>query len=326
VERDFAELILEAVAYKRSAFAVASQRTYKSQLKCYLQFCLDYSRSPVPADQETLSSYLAFLARKLSANSIPNYMNVVRLLHLQAGFKNPLEDNFEIGLIKKGIKREKGVPPVQKAPITVSILRRIHATLDLGKPSDLAFWAVCVLGFLGFMRKSTLLPATLTVKQGKMLLREDIVDLGVESFSLRVRHSKVIQFGERVHMIPFAFCSDPVLCPIRAIMSHLGASPMDKDRPLFNYKYAGREIGFTQSVFVTRLRGALGAVGINPNVYSAHSLRRGGASLAFDLGLSPIQIKLRGDWASNAFERYVFVSSGATGRAAVTLSTGICSL
>jgi hypothetical protein len=52
----------------------------------------------------------------------------------------------------------------------------------------------------------------------------------------------------------------------------------------------------------------------------------GGASLAFDLGLSPIQIKLRGDWASNAFERYVFVSSGATGRAAAALSAGICSL
>ena len=159
--------MLEATAFKRSAFAASSQKTYKSQLRCYLQFCLDYVRVPVPADQETLSTYLAFLARRLSANSIPNYLNVVRLLHLQSGYKNPLDDNFEVGLIKKGIRREKGVPPVQKAPITVPILRKIRATLDLDKPSDLAFWAACVLGFHGFMRKSTLLSSSAEAQLGK---------------------------------------------------------------------------------------------------------------------------------------------------------------
>jgi hypothetical protein len=315
--------MMEATAYKRSAFAAASQKTYKSQLRCYLQFCLDYDRSPVPASQDTLISYLAFLARKLSANSIPNYLNVVRLLHLQSGFKNPLDDNFELGLVKKGIKREKGVPPVQKEPITVPILRRLHSTLDFGKPSDLAFWAVCLVGFHGFMRKSTLLPSSAVSQLGKILLREDITHLCLESFVLRVRHSKVIQFGEKVHQIPFASCSDSVLCPVRALMAHFGASPLGLSRPLFNFKYAGREISFTQNCFVTRLRVALSAAGLSANAFSAHSLRRGGASLAFDLGLSPIQIKLRGDWASDAFERYVFVSSGATERVAAALSHGI---
>ena len=114
--RDLEDLRREALAFKRSAFAASSQRTYKSQLKCYLQFCIDFAQTPVPASQSTLSCYLAYLARRLSASSIPNYLNVVRLLHLQAGFANPLEGNFEIGLIKKGINREKGVPPVQKRP------------------------------------------------------------------------------------------------------------------------------------------------------------------------------------------------------------------
>ena len=107
-------------------------------------------------------------------------------------------------------------------------------------------------------------------------------------------------------------------------MAHFGASPLGKSRPLFNYMYAGREVTFTQSCFAARLRVALLAAGLNANVYSAHSLRRGGASLAFDLGLSPIQIKLRGDWASNAFEQYIFVSSGATDRVAATISCGMC--
>ena len=45
------------------------------------------------------------------------------------------------------------------------------------------------------------------------------------------------------------------------------------------------------------------------NYFFAHSLRRGGASFAFLSGLSPLQIKSRGDCASAAFEKYVFISS-----------------
>ena len=173
------------------------------------------------------------------------------------------------------------------------------------------------------MRKSTLLPSSVEAQLGIFLLREDILDLGLESFTLRVKHSKVIQFGQKVHLIPFAFCSDATLCPVRAIMAHFGASPLGLMRPLFNFEYAGREVVFTQNCFVSRLRIALLAAVLNASVYSAHSFRRGGASLAFDLGLSSIQIKLRGDWASNAFEQYVFVSSGTMERVALALSSGI---
>lgn len=283
---------------------------------------MDYSLSPVPASQDTLNIYLAFLARKISANSIPNYMNVIRLIHLQAGFPNPLIDNFELGLIKKGISREKGTPPLQKLPIDIPILRKIHAILDLNTPSDLSFWASCLLGFLGFMRKSTMLPPKNFTTE-KILTRNDILDLNIDSFILQVHHSKVIQFGEKIHLIPFARSSDFNLCPVRAIMAHFGASPLEKNRPLFNYKFAGNELLVTQSTFAKRLKSILSSVLLNSSLYSAHSLRRGGASYAFEIGISPIQIKLRGDWASDAFERYVFISSGATKQVASSLSTEI---
>ena len=63
MESDLDALRREALAFKRSAFAANSQRTYKSQLRCYLQFCLDFDQKKVPASQETLSCYLAYLAR-----------------------------------------------------------------------------------------------------------------------------------------------------------------------------------------------------------------------------------------------------------------------
>lgn len=275
----------------------------------------------MPASQDTLVTYMAYLARRLSSNSIPNYMNVIRIIHLQAGLPNPLEHNFELGLLKKGISREKGVPPKQKLPIGTSMLRNIHATLNFGKPSDLAFWCACVLGFLGLLRKSTLLPKN--HQSSITILRSDITKLDLSSFTVLIRHSKVIQFGERIHAIPYALSSDSTLCPVRALLAHLGASPLDPSRPLFNYKYHGHEVFMTQSSFATRLKSVIAQSGTDSSAYSAHSLRRGGASYAFQIGVSPLQIKLRGDWASNAFERYVFISSQATGQVATMLSEGL---
>ena len=37
---------------------------------------------------------------------------------------------------------------------------------------------------------------------------------------------------------------------------------------------------------------------IDPDKYSGHSLRRGGATLAFQLGVHPMYVMLLGDWSS----------------------------
>ena len=98
----------EAYAFCNAAYATSTKKCYKSQAASYLKFCLANSVTPVPALQETLVSYCAFLARSLSANSIPGYMNVVRLLHLEAGFQNPLINNWELASVQKGIARLLG--------------------------------------------------------------------------------------------------------------------------------------------------------------------------------------------------------------------------
>ena len=155
---------------------------------------------------------------------------------------------------------------------------------------------------------------------GKYIARDDIVNLTLESFELISRFSKVIQFGQRTHVVPFVRNPDICLCPVRALLAHMGASPLQPTRPLFNYSLAGREISMTQTAYVSRLHTLLKAIGFDTALYSAHSLRRGGASFAFQVGLSHIQIKSRGDWSSNAFERYVHIDSEAAMQAARTIA------
>jgi hypothetical protein len=198
VEGNLQSLKDEARGYKSKAYALSTQKTYRSQIKRYLQFCIDYKCCPVPASQETLLCYVTFLARKLNPVSIPNYLNVVRILHLEAGLANPLEGNFELDLLKRGIKREKGVPVCQKAPITVEVLLKMYGVLDFTLPSDLSFWAAALLAFFGFLRKSSVLPVKANFDPKTTLLRSDVLELGIESFVILVRFSKVIQFGQKV--------------------------------------------------------------------------------------------------------------------------------
>ena len=81
---------------------------------------------------------------------------------------------------------------------------------------------------------------------------------------------------------------------------------LSKSQPLFSYITPdGKLLHLTHSVFVKLLKLVLKTCGIDPTNFSGHSFRRGGCSHAFSLGVSPLLIKLRGDWKSNAYERYV---------------------
>ena len=116
----------EARAFKSNAFAVATKRSYHTHLMTYLRFCFFYGLEPVPASRDTLNCYVAHLARTLKPVSVNIYMNIIRILHEEAGLANPLSDNYELAMIKKGLLRARGAPPKQKAPMTIEILLSLH--------------------------------------------------------------------------------------------------------------------------------------------------------------------------------------------------------
>ena len=200
--------MLEAKKYKAAAFAQSTQASYKTHLLTYLRFCLYYGLEPVPALQSTLTWYVAHLARSYAPKTVEIYLNIIRIIHEEAGLGNPMLANYEIKMIKKGVARIKGVQPKQKAPVTVALLLKLHTTLDLSLRLDVAFWAAVLTGFYGYLRKSSLLPAKVDTPRNKRLSRGDVMEVCVDSFLLVCKHSKSNQFGQRVHVIPYASCTD----------------------------------------------------------------------------------------------------------------------
>ena len=296
---EFDELMAEARYFKKSVFADTTKTTYRSQMKAYLRFCVYFGRVPVPANQATLIGYVAFLGRSISPRSIPCYLNVIRIMHLCAGLRNPLEGNWEVNMLKRGIARVKAVPPVQKLPITVDMLLKIRAQLKLCDSCDVCFWGACLIAFYGFLRKSTLLLKSATSDPQKGLLRSDVREVCAHSFSLVVRNSKTIQFGQRVLTLPYAFCRVAGLCPVRALLTHLSMTRLAGNWPLFAYSSGEVVRVLTHTTFATRLKKLLGRAGYDPKLISAHSFRRGGTSFAIGAGMNSLVVKARGDWSSN---------------------------
>ena len=297
----------KAVSLFRSrTFAESTTRTYRSQQLVYLQFCASLGIMPVPISQANLGRYIAFLASRLCFSSVRQYLNVVRLMHLEAGESNPLVNSWYLSSILKGLRRHKGDSTSQKLPITPDILLALLTILDFKKPFDLTFWAACLVGFFTFFRKSNLLiPAPDKFDPDKHLCTSDVIFQNTGAV-LTVRWSKTIQFKQRVLLIPLPRIPGSPFCPSTAILLVLSRLPArTTPRPLFCFPLPLGPQPMTHPCFVSHLRISLSKLGFNASQYSGHSFRRGGASFALQCGIPTEWIKLQGDWTSDAYQRYL---------------------
>lgn len=98
---DQSRLDMEVLKFRKQAYASSTKTTYKSQLRAYLIFCAYYGYKPLPVSAIILSRYAAFLARSLSVSSIPAYLNIVRILHLEHGLEDPTKNNFHLATTAK---------------------------------------------------------------------------------------------------------------------------------------------------------------------------------------------------------------------------------
>ena len=89
-------------------FAPSTRLTYASQHKLYQHFCVLGGINPVPLSQENACRYIAFLSKQLAYTSIKQYINVVRIMHLEAGHANPFQGSWHIEMLLKGTQRVLG--------------------------------------------------------------------------------------------------------------------------------------------------------------------------------------------------------------------------
>lgn len=277
-----------------------------TQRSSFFEFCRKLNIQPLPLSQTDLGRYIAYLSRRLCFSSVRQYLNVVRIIHLESGNPNPLENNWYVSSILKGVRRVKGDNSSQKRPITIDILKNLASILDFRLSFDRTFWSACLVAFFSFFRKSNLLIQSPESFDEKRHLCATDVQFLLDGAVLTVRWSKTIQFRERILKIPLPKLQNSLFCPSVAVLGITLDCPAPPNNvPLFRYQEKGKTLPLTQAHFTSKLHSCLERLGTPKESYSGHSFRRGGATFALQCGLPVDLIKLQGDWKSNAYERYL---------------------
>ena len=301
--------MLEAMKTQANTYAKGTRKNLRSAMKTFILFCVKFGRSFCPTDRNTLMSFAQFMSLTVGYGHIKNLFWGIKLMHnaLDANFP---EEDFQVDTTLKAIKRQLAGTPFQTLPITPEILKQLYLFVDITDPEQLANWCSILTGFRCLLRKSNLVPVSMDkfnpdsgLSRSKIMLPAD-KDVAL----VYLNWSKTNQFGNREMVIPMV--ADPVqaLDPVFHLRLLFSTCNLPDHLPAFSFVKNGRIRCTTYDNFTTNLRKLLDTAGFRSKSYSGHSLRRGGASFLYSLGCDPILIQATGDWQSDCYQRYIFLS------------------
>ena len=208
---DVSQLSKEAHELVFNGIKQNTRRTYDSAYKQYKLFCEMYDFNLMPATEEQILMYIAFLhRRKLSPSTVHVYLASVRSMHIRNGIFDPLRDRPRIDLALRGVNLQTKAPQ-QKLPITIGILTRMKAYADNpGNYDTFLCWTAMNLGYFGLLRAAEYCTSDLKFDPSKNVCFEDIYVQSNNALVFRLKSSKTAPHGATVHI----GCSSGAICAV----------------------------------------------------------------------------------------------------------------
>lgn len=286
--------------------AESTQHTYEVQRKQYKKFCVQLRVPEQPA--------ASVLARFIVGRALHNY----KLSTIESGVAAVARWGFECGieglatdpLVKQALRvaAKVAVPSgAQKLPLDredlAKAVRALQARGDFIGYRDTAMF---LLGWAGMFRCSEL--AAMDWRSLHFVEEKGVM--------VYVPSSKTDQVGEGAWVFVAQAQGDAVMCPVLALR-RLQAQ-FDSTGAVFRAYAGGSRI--SRNTIGTRLQKALSAAGVkDAGLYSAHSLRRGGATHASKSGVSGRMIQAMGRWKSDVVREYLYATPSEMWDAAAQL-------
>ena len=291
-----------------------------SGIRQFLYFTLHYKLQPWPVAVDTITCFLEFMARTSGYPHLKHLLSSVKYLH--EALDQPFPTNsFMIDMTLQGLKRRLAKVPFQVLPLTPVIMRKMFLHLDMSVPQNRALWCSYLLSFYGLLRKSSSVPKSTNFDPNKVLVRRNIaVDTVNNMVYIYLGHGKTNNFCTRDVLIPIPGNNDPAMDPVRhlqALFSSVAASP---DSPAFTY---GQGQFIKYESFTSQLKKLLKKAGYTADLYSGHSFRRGGATFLHSCGGTALMIQSSGDWSSQCFTRYLYLTEAERLQSQSLMARGI---
>lgn len=256
----------------------------------------------LPVSTEHLSQFIAVCHyRKLKASTITSYISAISYIHKLHGIVNPTE-SFLIKKLLHGLRRHNN--PDKRRPFTLNNLQELISALKTTVADQftrICMRAMFLMAFFGLFRVGEIAHSPKGYRN--VIMRNDVAfnytRSKISSLSITLRHFKHSQ-GQTA-TIPLSRQSVKTLCPVRALIRYLKAAP-GLTGPLF-VDVTGLPI--TTTTFRSTLRSCVIVCHLDPQFFTAHSFRIGGATHAHQNNMSIPQIQKLGRWKSTAYLKYI---------------------
>lgn len=265
--------LARAASYARAQKAPSTQKAYMSDFCIFGLWCQDRGLTLIPASPETVAAYLAFEAdRGAKASTIARRLAAIRYMHAIGRHPNPTADE-RVKAVVRGIRRTHGTAPRRVLPATVDRLVAMVPRPN-GDITALRDRALLLLNFAGAFRRSEL-----------VALDVDDVEEVPEGLRVTVRHGKTDQEARGAVV---GILRGEVACPVTAVRAWLEAAGIEEG-PLFRPIRRGGHVQaarLTDRSVASIVKAHAERVGLDPALFSGHSLRAGFLTSAAKRGAS----------------------------------------
>ena len=207
-------------------------------------------------------------------------------------------DDIHVQLTQKGLEKSMVHVPHRKAPLSPAILLQFRAHLNLCDSAHLAFVVCLPPWFLHFLQNSQSCPSfTWHLFFTHCIIKRQryIHQFWCPSHHHMHKNSSVWWYCSR-----YSSSGHPgsPLCPMFALQSLLRTIRAPASYPLFTFTPTANQLDcITAKSLNNGIKRLASLASLDPQDFSSHSLRRGGATFAFKCGNPAELIKLQGDLA-----------------------------
>ena len=224
------------------------------------------------------------------------------------GHTVPDPTEFLTMLTNNGLKAALALQVKQAKAITPEMLRKLYQFVDFSDHEQMVAWVAMLYGFHMLLRKSNLVPDSQPTFDPVKQLTRSATCIAVNPLLVEVGWAKNLLPGSQTFAYPIIPLEDDCICPVYWTIYMLSLIPASPRHPLFCY-YKGRRLTYLTYPRLTQwLKAWVSLAGEDSNLYSSHSLRRGGCTFLFESNIPAQTIKLVGQWASDAYLRYIDIS------------------
>ena len=298
--------------YFHASLTPTTSRSYDSAKRRYLKFCHASNILPLPATEDKLCNFAAYLAdSSLTHQTIKCYLSAIRHLQISSNMGDPhISCMPKLEHVLRGIKNEQSKRAKEtskpRLSMTPSILLKFRSVWEEnpGNYDHIMLWAACCTCYFGFLRSGEICsPSDRDYDSSTHLSYSDIaVDShhnDPSTIAITIKASKTDPYRQGVTV--YLGKTGSKLCPVKARLAFITVRG-DAPGPLF--KFENQQV-LTRERFVTQVRSALSKAGLNPDAYAGHSFRIGAVTVAHEKGIEDSTIMTLGRWKSNAYQHYI---------------------